>query len=168
MRYSYTGATLGAELTEHEQLWLKQNQPRLFYLHDERKACGYFSFSSQYGDLEKITTSYEIAIDFARLEYHRLPLVYEVGGRIRKAARLYNMHLIDLHQYEDNRLCLIRPDVLMKVFYNRPIEIDQLCTIIRSHLYWQAYFENHGEAPWPGEEHGWDWLKQYQNNGQSK
>lgn len=87
-----------------------------FYLLHERKAYGYFSFSSEYENLQRITTSYEIAIDFARLEYRCPPHVHEVGGRIRKVAKLANKPLIDLHQYSDNRLCLICPDVFMYLF----------------------------------------------------
>lgn len=161
MRYSYTGSSLGAELTEEEYAWIKTEQPRMFYLHPERKAYGYFAISSQFENLQRITTQYEIAIDFARLEYNRLPFVYEVGGRIRKVAKLYNKPLIDLHQYSNNRLCLIRPDVFMYLFHNRPFNIQYLCKIISSHLYWQAYIEFYGVEPWPGEEHGWDWLKDY-------
>ena len=161
MRYSYTGASLGSELTIREQEWLKESQPRLFYLHDERKAYGYYTISSSYADFGKITTTYEIAIDFARLEFNILPYVYEVGGRIRKTAKLYNMPLVDLHQYKDNRLCLMRPDVLIQMFRGRNMQIEDLLLILNSHLYWQAYFELYGKEPWPGEEHGWKWLNQY-------
>ena len=66
MRYSYTGSSLGAELTEEEYAWLKTEQPRMFYLHPERKVYGYFAISSQFENLQRITTQYEIAIDFAR------------------------------------------------------------------------------------------------------
>lgn len=166
MRYSYTGKALGAELIQPEQDWLKKHQPNLFYFHNERKAYGYFSFSSRYKSYEKVSTYYEIAIDFARLEFNKLPFVYEVGGRIRKTAKLYNLPLIDLHQYDDNHLCLMRPDIMMKTIYNTTFNIEHFCTIIRSHLYWQAYFELYGITPWPGEEHGWNWLKQYTDNEQ--
>lgn len=161
MRYSYTGSTLGAELTKQEQIWLKSHQPRLYYFHKERKAYGYYTFSSSYANYENITTTYEIAIDFARLECNQLPFVYEVGGRIRKTSKLYNMPLVDLHQYEDNRLCLIRPDVLIKTYQGKNFRIEDLSSIINSHLYWQAYYELYGKEPWPGEEHGWNWLNQY-------
>lgn len=165
MRYRYTGASLGAELTQDEQSWLKQNQPRLFYLHEERKAYGYFSFSMKHENFKKISATYEIAIDFARLEFDYLPYVYEVGGRIRKTAKLYNLPLIDLHQYSNNRLCLMRPDVLIGVFKKNRLSIELYCKILSSYLYWQAHFERYGITPWPGEEHGWDWAKQYINNG---
>ena len=161
MRYSFTGKTLGCELDENEQLWLKTNQPQLFYLHRERKAYGYFSFNSVYDCGVHICDKYEIAIDFNRMEYRSLPKVYEVGNRIRKVAKLYNKDLIDLHQYPDNRLCLLRPDVFTAVFEKRPFTIHIFCEIINSFIYWPSYFEKFGQGPWAAEEHGWDWLKQY-------
>ncbi len=160
MRYDFTGKTLGCELTENEQLWLRSHQPQLFYFHPERKAYGYFSFRSIYQD-EPITDKYEIAIDFAHVEYRGLPLVYEVGNRIRKTAKLYGKLLIDLHQYSDNRLCLMRPDVFIGIFAKRAFNIQYLCVIINAFLYWQSYYERYGKEPWPGESHGWKWLEQY-------
>lgn len=158
MQYSYTGKTLGYELTTEEQRWLKYHQPKLFYFHEERKAYGYFSFRSSFQNCV-IPDEYEIKIDFARLEYKMIPYVYEVGNRIERAARLYNKPLIDLHQYEDHHLCLIRPDVFVGLFIKRGFFISDLCILINSFLYWQSYFYTFGKEPWPGEEHGLDWLK---------
>ena len=162
MRYSYSGKTLGCELTESEQLWLRNEQPQLFYLHKERKAYGFFSFKSVYNECQ-ITDRYEIAIDFARLEYYRLPIVYEVGNKIAKVAKIHNKPLIDLHQYNDRHLCLIRPDVFYGIFSQRQFDIQDFCILINSFLYWQSYFDIYNQEPWPGEEHGYDWLKLYIN-----
>lgn len=162
MQYSYSGKALVCELTQTEQLWLRNEQPQLFYLHNERKAYGYFSFNSVYNGCQ-ISDRYEIAIDFARLENHRLPLVYEVGNKIWKVAKLHNKPINDLHQYDDRHLCLIRPDVFLGLFYHRPFDIQDLCILINSFLYWQSYFYIYNQEPWPGEKHGYDWLKLYIN-----
>lgn len=165
MRYNTAGKTLVCELMPNEVTWLRANQPRLIYLPSHGKVYGYFSFCSQFENCEQISDTYEIAIDFNSMEFRGLPKVYEVGGRIRKVAKLYNLPLCDLHQYDDNRLCLIRPDVFINVFEKRPFTIQLLTTIINSFLYWQSHYERYGCAPWPAEEHGWDWLNYYFKDG---
>lgn len=167
MRYNSSVPFLGARLTDEEIVWLHQYQPHIFYFHKEGKAYGYFALNAQYAG-KRIIDKYEIAIDFARLENRAIPLVYEVGGRIRKTACLYNKPLIDLHQYDDNHLCLIRPDIFWGVFFKRGFTIQYLFVLVSAFLYWQAYFERYGCGPWPGEEHGWEWLKQYIYNGSKR
>lgn len=123
MRYNSSVPSLGARLTDEEIVWLHQYQPHIFYFHKEGKAYGYFALNAQYAG-KRIIDKYEIAIDFARLENRAIPLVYEVGGRIRKTACLYNKPLIDLHQYDDNHLCLIRPDIFWGAFLNEVLQYN--------------------------------------------
>ena len=154
MQYNLSGSSVGFVLSRNEIAWLRQAYPRLFYNEEAGKIAGSFDLQSSYKNIT-ITDSYDLRIDLVRLDPPFIPQVFEVGNRIRKTSVLYNRPLIDLHQYEDNKLCLIRPDAFLKRFCNAPFILPNFFEIIKAVLYWQAYYERYGVEPWPGEEHGW-------------
>lgn len=154
MQYNHSGSSMGFMLSRQEQAWLRQEYPRLFYNEKAGKIVGFFDFRSTYSNIP-ITDSYEVYIDLVRTDIPCIPQVFEVGNRIRKTARLYNRPLIDLHQYDDNKLCLIRPDSFLKRLNKEPFTLQLFFEIIKAVLYWQSYFERYGKEAWPAEEHGW-------------
>ena len=154
MQYNLSGSSVGFVLSLNEIAWIRQAYPRLFYNEEAGKIAGYFDLHSSYKNIT-ITDSYDLRIDLVRLDPPFIPQVFEVGNRIRKTSVLYNRPLIDLHQYEDNKLCLIRPDAFLKRFYNAHFILPNFFEIIKAVLYWQAYYERYGVEPWPAEEHGW-------------
>lgn len=154
MQYNHSGSSVGHVLSKQEIAWLRQAYPRLFYNEEAGKIAGYFDLHSSYKNIT-ITDSFDLRIDLVRLDPPFIPQVFEVGNRIRKTSVLYNRPLIDLHQYEDNKLCLIRPDAFLKRFRNAPFILQNFFEIIKAVLYWQAYYERYGVEPWPAEEHGW-------------
>lgn len=149
---------MGFMLNGHEITWLRQEYPRLFYNDKAGKIAGYFDFHSKFRNIT-ITDSYDIRIDLVRIDPPCIPQVFEVGNRIRKTALLYNLPLIDLHQYDDNKLCLIRPDVFFRRLTKAPFTIQDFCEIVKSVLYWQSFLERYGTEAWPAEEHGWKFLE---------
>lgn len=154
MQYNHSGSSLGFVLSKQEIAWLRQVYPRLFYNEEAGKIAGYFDLHSSYKNIP-ITDSYDLRIDLVRLDPPFIPQVFEVGNRIRKTSGLYNRPLIDLHQYEDNKLCLIRPDAFLKRLHKSPFTLQAFFEIIKAVLYWQAYYERYGKEAWPAEEHGW-------------
>ena len=139
-------------LTHNDIEWLKVNQPRLTYNHSSNTLTGVFRFSCQYEDKEVITDTYEVKILFNSTE--RLPLVYETGGKIRKTASMQGKPLEDLHQYQDNHLCLIRWDK-MKDFYKDGFNFNTFMSHLETHFYWLSYVYRYNKEPWSADPHGW-------------
>lgn len=154
MQYNHTGSSVGFMLNRQEIAWLHQQYPRLFYNEGAGKIAGYFDFHSTFRDIT-ITDSYDVRIDLVRTDPPCIPQVFEVGNRIRKTSMLYKRPLIDLHQYGDNKLCLIRPDAFMRRVLRSPFTLQNFFEIIKAVLYWQSYYERYGKEAWPAEEHGW-------------
>ena len=134
------------EVTNKDLEWLKVNQPGLTFNHSTKTLNGVFSFSCQFADKEVITDSYQIEVKFDSPE--RLPLVFEMGGRIRKTAKMQEKPLEDLHQYEDNHLCLIRWDK-MKDWYKNGFDFKAFIRHLETHFYWLSYVYRYNNEPWP-------------------
>lgn len=140
------------ELEKEDLEWLKVNQPGLTFNPQTKTVSGIITFSCQYADKETITDSYQIEILFNSPE--RLPLVYEVGEKIHKIANMQNKPLNDLHQYEDNHLCLIRWDK-MKDWYKNGFDFKTFMYHLETHFYWLSYVYRYNKEPWPADQHGW-------------
>jgi len=82
-----------------------------------------------------------------------LPEVYETKGKIERFAKIKNKKLVDFHQYEDGKLCLIRSDEYEK-WYPHGLELHRLMDNIVTHLYWVSYFYRYDKEPWPSQPHG--------------
>lgn len=139
-------------LTHNDIEWLKVNQPGLTFNCSTNTLTGIFSFSCQYDDKEVITDTYDVKILFNSTE--RLPLVYETGGKIRKTAQMQAKPLEDLHQYQDNHLCLIRWDK-MKDLYKDGFDFITFMSHLETHFYWLSYVYRYNKEPWPADPHGW-------------
>lgn len=155
-------------LTTWEERWLRREHPFLRYFSSHRLIYGPFKFDATYNG-ERIIDTYRLSIDLTPKTYGRVPLVFEVGGRIKKAARLLNKPLADLHSNPDGTQCLIRPDAEFERF-KYGIPLPQFFELLTSHFYWQSYVEKNGREPWAGEKHGWDptefeqWIVKIKNS----
>ena len=144
------------DLTQENLDWLKVNQPGLTFDRSSKTLSGVFKFSCQYENKEVITDSYEVKISFKSTE--PLPMVYETGGKIRRTAMLQGKPLNDLHQYDDNHLCLIRWDK-MKDWYKDGFDFETFMGHLETHFYWLSYVYRYNTEPWPADPHGWPNLE---------
>lgn len=144
------------EITSKDIEWLKVNQPKLTFDHTNKTLSGVFEFSCKFANEEAITDSYQIEVHF--LSPEKLPLVYETGGKIRKIAKMQEKPLEDLHQYQDNHLCLIRWDK-MKDWYKNGFDFETFMRHLETHFYWISYVYRYNKEPWPADPHGWPNLQ---------
>ncbi|WP_455082554.1 hypothetical protein [Porphyromonas endodontalis] len=92
-----------------------------------------------------------------RKEY---PHVYNTDGRIRKIAKRKKINHIDLHVYDNDRLCLGLPERFSE-YYPLDFELPLFFKHLSEHLYWIAYYERYNQAPWLAEKHGNDARIEY-------
>lgn len=140
-------------LTTQEQEWLRVNHPKLFYYSDYGHIVGDFEFRATYNNIT-IKDRYEI--DIALFKRHIvLPTVYVTNNRIERARCKLGRDRADMHIYEDNSICLIRPDKVKDYYPNLIVTIPVFMYHLTTYFYWQSYLETYDSEPWKGEEHGW-------------
>lgn len=139
-------------LTDKELYWLSKSHPGLTYMPSARMIAGRLEIHAQFNHLAPITEDFDILVKFHC--GNNFPSVYEIGGKIKKMAKILNLPLFELHVNSDDTLCLIRPDKI-KLYYPNGIKIKNFMKHLESHLYWVSYFYQYGKAPWSAEKHGW-------------
>lgn len=155
-------------LTNWEEAWLKATYPKLRYFQSHKLIYGWFEFDATYKG-ERIVDHYLLSIDLTPKLSGLLPIVCEVGGRIKRMAKLLNVPLLDLHTYESGEQCLIRPDKFFER-YKYGVPLPQFFSHLTSHFYWLSFVYNHNREPWDGEKHGWDtnefleWIQKLQHS----
>ena len=104
-----------------------------------------------------LSDSYEIRIDFGRLDTFGFPRVFDDSGIIKKFAEDQGIKLEDLHinKDDDDSCCLgIFPEYKWK----------DVSTYINDKVipffYWQSYRRIYGKEPWKGYSHGYDGIKE--------
>lgn len=139
-------------LTDNELNWLTKNHSSLTYMPSARMIVGTFRVNAKYRDLAEITDNYEVIIHLSH--GNAFPIVYEIGGKIKRMSKVLNLPLSEFHVNCNGSLCLIRPD-RMKLHYLRGLNIKDFMKHLETHLYWVSYFYQYGKAPWIAEKHGW-------------
>lgn len=148
------------KITEEEISWIQANYSKLHFRRSGIREIveGIFEFTAAYDELNReylinptdienpkiiaIHDQYDLRITSPRLNAV-LPMVQEVGGRIKKVADERGIPEIDLHIYPNNALCLVgaldeRQVLDFKAFLDGPV---------LQFLYDQTYFEKFGRWP---------------------
>jgi len=142
-------------LTYNEISWLWKVQPGLTYIHGANLLAGTFKYTAQYRNLETITDSYDLVINFNSGGI--LPNVYETKGKIEKMAKIIGKPLYDFHVNSDRTLCMIRNDKVTSMYENG-FDLILFISHLTTHLYWVSYYGIYGKEPWKAEEHGYGCL----------
>jgi len=104
-----------------------------------------------------ISDQYEIEIEFLPDFPHSLPLVREMGGRIQRIAKKYNIqNICDLHvnKNKDNTICLC-PKPEEKLRYPDKVDIVHFINnLVMPFFYGLSYYDRHGKWPWREYSHG--------------
>lgn len=140
-------------LTESEISWLRDNYPELTFDSVRNSLSGNLHFCLQYVDSPVITDDYSIEVLFNEEDYSLLPVVKETGGKIRHLAQLANIPLDALHQYDDDQVCMVRPDKVWQ-WYPYGFDLPTFMEHLKTHFYWVSHTATYGKEPWPGEPHG--------------
>lgn len=139
-------------LTIKEQEWLRANHPKLFYYADSGHIIGDFDFRATFSNVT-IKDRYEIDIALFERDFV-LPTVYVTNNRIERARHKLGRARADMHIYEDNSICLIRPDKVKDYYPHLIVTLPKFMYHLTTYFYWQSYLEIYGCEPWKGEEHG--------------
>ena len=146
-----------AWMSDRDQVFLQQHQPRLTYKKCDNKLSGLLCFTAEVNKI-KLRGRYQIEVDFSKCT--PLPIVKEIGGRIKKLAKKKNKKLIDLHvnKNEGMNLCLCSR---LKEFekaecYKAAQNPTQLfiCDLVIPFFYSIRYFQQHGIFPFGELPHG--------------
>ena len=97
-------------------------------------------------DKGKVVDSFLIEIEFPFNYPKRIPVVYEIEGRIPRTA--------DRHTYPSGEVCLYLPLQLSEIFPAGSTLLDFLNSPVRSFFVSQSYFELTGEWPFGAWPHG--------------
>lgn len=145
------------QLTDNDKSWLGDNYPELTFDETTNIIKGSLAFSLQYCEGKTISDKYDIEILLNEQDYSLLPVVKEVGGKIQRYATIAHIRQDQLHQYEDGRMCMVRPDKVEQ-WYVDGFDFKTLMHHIETHLYWVTHTALYGKEPWPGEPHGGEYI----------
>ncbi len=143
------------ELSKDDQDWLLGRYPGLALSKEKgiQVVSGDFEFSALHDGLE-IKDNYKIRIELQGNQVSNLPIVTEIGSRIKSIADERKIPLVDLHTYDDSTACLCLKFEEAKYFpdgFSFPIFIEKL---VVPFFYAQRYFEDFDSWPWDTYSHG--------------
>lgn len=145
------------QLTEDEIKWLSGAYPQMAYDAEKHIISGIFSINHTFNGVT-IKANFEIEVRLWRMyDRNEYPYAYNTDGKIQRIAKRKGMPKQDLHVYNDNRLCLGLPE-RFREYYPNGFELPAFFKHLVEHLYWVAYYERYGKAPWKAELHGDDAL----------
>jgi hypothetical protein len=101
----------------------------------------------------KVVDHFQIAIEFPFNYPRRLPVVYEMAGRIPRTA--------DRHTYPSGEACLYLPMQLAEIFPEGASLLDFLNGPVLSFFFSQSYFELTGKWPFGEWPHGVEAVIEY-------
>lgn len=133
--------------------WLRENFPELTYDNQSNTLSGKLHFSLQFSGCPAITDDYSIKVLFNEEDYSLLPVVHETGGKICRLAKIANISVDALHQYDNGQVCMIRPDKVEQ-WYPEGFDLPTFMDHLKTHFYWVTHTATYGKEPWAGEPHG--------------
>lgn len=141
-------------LTEQEVTILKEKQPLLRYDKEKGLINGTFQLNHHFKDKQTIKETFEIEVRVCAIENRNMwPPVYNTDNKIQRIAERKNIPIIDLHTFENNKLCLGLP-IRFKEIYQQGFTIQRFIEHLAEFFYWVAYRERYNEEPWRAEAHG--------------
>ncbi len=145
-------------VSEEDKKFLLKEQPGLTFEPNKNILCGTLNFKAKLSR-QLIEDAYEINIDFNRCE--PLPVVKEVGGRIKKLAEERNINIMSLHanyKTDPPELCLcsriIAFDKAEELRNSETPATDFISQLIISFLYGLSYYNKFSKWPFGDLEHG--------------
>jgi hypothetical protein len=139
------------ELYQSLQKEIQQTYPQLSFYVENNTVFLRGNFLLK--DSETVTDNFLIEIQFPFNYPIRIPVVFEIGGRIPR--------IVDRHMYSTGEACLYLPFQLSEVFPEGSSLSDFLNGPVLSFFVSQSYFELTGEWPFGEWPHGPDAILEY-------